>query len=245
MVTLARPPYTWPAYGSAARDYLVDRLGAPPEATFVGWNTVDVAPFLERPAAEQPPPGAPLRLLTVAYLEPGKRIDLLLRALAEASDRRLDVRLDVVGDGSRRAELAALADELGVKDRTTFHGDRPHEEMPGFYARADVFAFPSSYDIWGLVLVEAMASGRVPLASVAAGGTRDLVVDGESGFALDFEDPRAVADRICRLSCRRELIATMGAAARERIRRHFTLENSVDGWLELLDHLHAAAPANV
>ncbi len=232
------------AYGSAARDYLVD-LGAAPDATFLGWNTVDVTPFLARPAAIEPPPGAPLRLLTVAYLEPKKRIDLLLRALAEASERDLNLHLDIVGDGSDRENLEALAEELGVADCTTFHGNQPHDQMPGFYERADVFTFSSSYDVWGLVLVEAMASGRVPLASIAAGATGDLVVDGECGFALDFEDTRAVADRLCRLHCNRALVETMGAAARARIRDHFSLDNSVDGWIELLDHLHATIPVTV
>ncbi|MDH3591886.1 MAG: glycosyltransferase family 4 protein [Planctomycetota bacterium] len=216
------------AYGSAARDYLVE-LGAQPERVRCAWNTVDTSRFLALPGARTPAPGEPLRLLSVGYLEYGKRIDLLLDTIARADE---PVVLDIVGDGSERVGLEAHARKLGLGDAVRFHGYKANTELGPYYANAHAFAFPTQYDVWGLALLEAMAAGLPALASPRAGATRDLVVEGETGFAVEFTDPAHAAESLSRL--RSTGIAEMGKAARNRIERHFTLERSADAWQELL-----------
>jgi glycosyltransferase involved in cell wall biosynthesis len=218
-------------YGSAARDYVLS-LGATPDKVHIAWNTVDTDRFLALPAARGPLPKEPLRLLTVGYLEPGKRIDLALRAVAEAARRGIDVEIEVIGDGSALAELERLARDLGIKAR--FPGYVEYAALPARYATAHAFVFPTEYDIWGLVLVEAMAAGRPCVASVRAGATRDLVADGVTGYAVDFERTGDVADRIAAL---REpgTVERLGEAARERVRSGFTLAHSGAGWRELVE----------
>ena len=61
------------------------------------------------------------------------------------------------------------------------------------YEAAHAFLFPTGRDIWGLVLVEAMAAARACVASVHAGATRDLIADGATGYAVDFEKTDLVA----------------------------------------------------
>ncbi len=218
-------------YGTAARDYVVD-LGADSSRVHCAWNTVDTARYLALHRAPEPRADEPIRLLSVGYLERGKRIDLLLDAVAHARRRGENIQLDVVGDGSERANLESHAQRLGLNDAVRFLGFRPNAELPQHYAAAHAFAFPTQYDVWGLALLEAMAAGLPALASPRAGATRDLVVEGETGFAVEFMRTEDAAESLCRL--RQSGITTMGNAARNRIAKHFTLDRSADAWLELL-----------
>jgi len=218
------------AYGSAARDYLLS-LGADPSRIHIAWNTVDTDRFLRVPLPRSPLPSEPLRLLTVGYLEPGKRIDLALRAVAAVAGRGLDVRLDVVGDGSMRPALERLTRELGITERLRFLGNVPYDAVPRHFEAAHAFLFPTAYDIWGLALVEAMAAGRACLASVRAGATRDLIDDGVTGYAVDFEGTDAVSGRLAELRGR---VRELGEAARARVTQGFTLAKSGEGWRELV-----------
>jgi glycosyltransferase involved in cell wall biosynthesis len=214
------------AYGSLARDYLLS-LGADPGRIHIAWNTVDTDRFLRLSLPRGPLASEPLRLLTVGYLERRKRVDLALRAVAATPN----TLLEIAGDGSERGALETLARELGVSDRVRFLGNVPYEALPARYEASHGFLFPTERDIWGLVLVEAMAAGKACVASVRAGATRDLVTDGVTGFAVDFEDTAAVAGRIAAL---RERVPELGAAARARVETGFTLDKSGQGWRELV-----------
>jgi glycosyltransferase involved in cell wall biosynthesis len=218
------------AYGSLAREYLLS-LGAEPGRIHIAWNTVDTDRFLRLGIPRSPLPSEPLRLLTVGYLERRKRVDLALRAVAAAARRGSDVELAVAGDGSERPALEQLARDLKIAERVRFLGNVAYEAMPAAYAAAHGFLFPTERDIWGLVLVEAMAAGKACIASVRAGATRDLVEDGVTGYAADFERPQAVAGRIADL---RDRVEMLGQAARERVSQGFTLAESAAGWRELV-----------
>jgi glycosyltransferase involved in cell wall biosynthesis len=218
------------AYGSAAREYLLS-LGADPGRIHIAWNTVDTDRFLGLPLPRSPFPSEPLRLLTVGYLERRKRVDLAIDAVAAASRRGSDVELDIAGDGAERPALEALARDLGVEKSVRFLGNVAYEAMPALYEAAHGFLFPTASDIWGLVLVEAMAAGKACVASVHAGATRDLVTDGVTGYAVDFERTQAVAGRLAAL---RERVRELGEAARARVQAGFTLAKSGEGWQELV-----------
>jgi len=221
------------AYGSAAKDYLVG-LGAPAERVHIAWNTVDTSRFDALHGAASPRDGEPLRLLTVGYLEEGKRIDHAIRAVAAAQERDLDVVFDIVGEGGHRTALEQLARTCGVEESVRFLGYQEGAALQRCYENAHAFLFTSDYDIWGLVLVEAMAAGLPCLASLRAGATRDLVLEGETGYAINFERSDDVVDRLAALRDDIGRIEYMGNAARNRIRNQFTLDHSSEGWVRLV-----------
>ncbi|MHC4549324.1 MAG: glycosyltransferase family 4 protein [Planctomycetota bacterium] len=221
------------AYGSAAHRYLV-ALGAPTQRIHIAWNTVDTSRFDTLPGARSPAPYQPLRLLSVGSLEQGKRIDLAIRAVAAAGASGHDVVLDVVGEGSCRPRLERLSQECGVEDRIRFLGHQSYDALRPCYERAHALVFPTEVDVWGLVLVEAMAAGLPCLSSVRAGATQDLVLEGETGYAVNFADTDVVVDRLARLRGDLGRIEYMGNAARNRIREHFTLDHSGRGWVRLV-----------
>jgi glycosyltransferase involved in cell wall biosynthesis len=230
------------AYGSAATDYLCS-LGASRARISVGINTVDTAFYrkgADRRRGAGSADGGVRRLLTVGNLTKGKRIDVLLAMMRELLEVRGDVRLDVVGDGPERGALEKQARDLGIAESVSFTGFRRKEEVAEHYARADCFLFPSGYDIWGLVLVEAMASGLPCISSVDAGATRDLIDDGRTGYAVDFSGTGEALAKLRLLLDDAVLAERMGRAAGDFIRREVTLEKSAAGFVRAVADAQAS-----
>jgi glycosyltransferase involved in cell wall biosynthesis len=137
-------------------------------------NPVDPTVFTRPPAPRSSPP--PFRIATVARLHGGKRIDVLLRAVALAFGDDPDVRLTIGGDGPARGDLRELAQQLGLSDRVSFPGALSRDGVRTLLWDAHLFALPSAYETFGVVLVEAMATG-CPVVTTAAGGPTDIVTE--------------------------------------------------------------------
>ncbi len=221
------------AYGSRARDYLLG-LGAAPTDIEIAMNTVDIEHFareVDGHRASKDAATTPHRLLHIGNLTEGKRLDRMLVAMARLRDREPNVVLTLVGDGPCRSALEQQARELGMADRVRFEGFRQQSELPAFLANTDLFVFPSEYDVWGLVLVEAMAAGLPCLSSKEAGATADLVRDGETGYAVDFSDAEAVARRIDSLLDAPAECRALGRRARRFVRSEVTLAAAADAFV--------------
>src|SRR5260370_5646542 len=111
-----------------------------------------------------------------------------------------DARLILVGSGGQEAALRAQVDRLALADRVEFATEVTDEQLPSYYARADVFVLPACErsEAFGLVLVEAAASG-LPLVSTELGtGTSYVNCDGETGLVVPPKDANAIATA-CRL----------------------------------------------
>lgn len=226
------------AYGSRAKDYLLG-LGAPAGRVHIAINTVDTE-FFARAAGARDTGDTGAGFLYVGNLTRGKRIDLLLRAFARVAHQRPDARVTLVGDGPERPALEALCRDLDIASRVSFAGFRQRAEIPGYLARALCFVFPSEYDIWGLVLIEAMAAGLPCLASIHPGATADLVQDDVTGFAVDFADTDRIVTKMLYLLDNNEDVRRMGAAASAFIRAHVNLAVSAAG---LVSAVRAVAEA--
>jgi glycosyltransferase involved in cell wall biosynthesis len=185
-----------------------------PEATLrVLGNGVDVP--------DQPADGD--AIVFVGRLEAQKGVDVLLRAM-----ECLDERLLVVGDGSERASLEALAAQLDVD--AEFVGEVPPDAVTDQLRRGKVFVLPSVRGE-GLpnAMLEAMAVG-LPVVVTDTGGVADGVREGDTGYVVDPGDEMALRDRLeqlCTDDGRRE---QMGTRAREQVRE-------THGWQQLVDAL--------
>lgn len=222
------------AYGTRAAEYLVS-LGAGRDSIRIAINTVETE-FFRRETGKirgnMDGKNSERILLYVGNLTRGKRVDRLLRALRSLSGRREDHVLEIVGDGPEMGNLKRLSVDMDISKHVRFLGYRPREEMPIHLARADCFLFPSEYDIWGLALVEAMASGVPCISSVDAGATFDLIEDGQTGFAMDFKDHEAVADRIDWILGHQKEAQIMGRRAAVFISENASLKISASGFVE-------------
>jgi glycosyltransferase involved in cell wall biosynthesis len=154
-------------------------------------------------------------VLFVGRLDKEKNIDDLLRAVATLPD----VRVDLVGDGTVRESLVALADSLGVRDRVRFHGFVSDEELVRAYQRCDMFCMPGTAELQSLATMEAMAAGR-PVIAANAMALPHLVHPGDNGFLYPPGDVEQLAAGIATLARDAALRAEMGQASRKIIAGH-------------------------
>jgi glycosyltransferase involved in cell wall biosynthesis len=131
-------------------------------------------------------------VLFVSRLVWEKNLRTLAEAYAMLRSRALDFAMVVVGDGHSRKELEALMP--GAK----FLGEQQGDALSTSYASADVFVFPSVTETFGLVTLEAMASGLAPVAA-RAGGAVGIIQDGKSGLFAEPNDAASLAAQIERL----------------------------------------------
>ncbi len=154
-----------------------------------------------------------------------KGFEVLLDAL-----RRIRGHLLLVGDGPLRAALENKAQRLGVKDRVTFLGSIPNGQMGAFYGAASVFALPSTArsEAFGIVQIEALASGLPVVNTALASGVPYVSVNEQTGLTVEPNDPDQLARALNRLLDDPGLASRLGAAARERALALFTSERMVE-----------------
>jgi glycosyltransferase involved in cell wall biosynthesis len=158
------------------------------------------------------PPGAPL-IGTVGSLTPKKDHYTLLRAAARARESLPDLRVMVIGQGPLEADLRHAARRLRVDDLVVFTGYR--EDARRLMGALDVFTLSSRHEGLPVSLLEAMSMGR-PVVATLAGGTREVVTDGEDGLLVPIGDPVALGDALIRLAGDPDLRRRLGEAARRR-----------------------------
>lgn len=164
------------------------------------------------------------RVITVANLRPEKSHETLVAAAAILATSCPELRFQVVGDGSRRGELEALARARGVDGVMEFLGHR--DDVPGLLAGADIFVLPSRSEAFPNGAIEAMASG-LPVIASAVGGLRDLIEAGRTGLLVPPADPEALADAVRSLVRAPERAAALGAAAGDEVRARYAFDRMV------------------
>ena len=152
-------------------------------------------------------------VLAVSRLVPLKRIDLLVRALAEPQAQH--VRAVIIGDGAGREDLEQLAADLDVGARVRFLGHVGDEVLVEHLARCRAVCFTPFDEDYGFVAIEAFAASKPVVTCRDSGGPLEVVADGVNGFVVDPE-PAAVAEALARLSDDQALAARFGAAGRVR-----------------------------
>ncbi|MEL6518681.1 MAG: glycosyltransferase [Pseudomonadota bacterium] len=162
--------------------------------------------------------GAGTHLVFVGRLAPVKGLRVLLEAMGALSDP--SIRLTIVGDGSERATLEAMAAPLG--DRVRFTGYLSQEEVAQILATANAFVLPSFAEGVPVVLMEAMAAG-LPVMATRITGVPELVEDGVSGHLVTPGDPTALAQAITALAARPDGGQAMGQAGRAKVRAEFDI----------------------
>jgi glycosyltransferase involved in cell wall biosynthesis len=231
---------------SATVDDLV-RLGVGERSKF---RVIPIGLDLDRFLRSSPSDGAEFRaearvqegelLLTfVGRLVPIKRVDVLLRAFAQARELGAPVRLAVVGDGQLRPELERLAGELGVADVVFFAGYRA--DMLPVAAASDLAVLSSDNEGTPVSLIEAAAAAK-PSVSTAVGGVPDVVTQG-TGMLTQAGDPHALGTAIATLARDSSERIEMGERARAHVAERFSVERLLEDiealYVELMDRSSA------
>jgi len=218
------------------RDDLVLRHGFPRDRTQAIANAFDSAVF-ERP--ERNPHLGPLRLLSLGRLEDDSKglfwLPAILRELGN-----LPFTLTVAGEGRDGAELR---NRLGCySDRVLFVGALAPREVAAVMAQHDVLILPSRYEGQAITLVEALASGCVPVASRLRGVTDFVIDEDKTGFLFPVGDTGAAAKFVRALSDDRQMLARMSDAARAAAVARFRPDVMAASYGRLLDAVVANPP---
>lgn len=123
-------------------------------------------------------------LLFVGRLAREKNLELLLEAFERLARKHRDIYLFIVGGGPYESECRRAASTLKCSRRVAFSGSVPRDKVAKYYSAGDIFTFPSATETQGLVLCEALKAG-LPCVAVNAGGSPEMVVDGEDGFLTE------------------------------------------------------------
>jgi glycosyltransferase involved in cell wall biosynthesis len=161
----------------------------------------------------------------VARLEPEKGHPTLLEAWPAVLRAVPDAYLLIVGEGSRREALEALARELRIAHRVVFTGRR--DDVPSVTAALDVAVLPSYREAQGLSILEALALSR-PVVASNVGGIPEMITDGVNGLLVPPHDPDALAAAIVRLLKDHPLADMLGRAGHDMVHDRFCIDLMVD-----------------
>lgn len=216
-----------------------------PEKVLVARVGVDVGESSDATSPPQKPKGDPLTLLAVGRLQPVKDHAFLVRACAELRARGVWFECSIAGEGPERGRLESSIRRYGLESRVTLLGHVARQQMDSLYNRADVVVLTSRSEGIPLVLMEAMAKGKIVLAP-AITGIPELVIERKTGYLYE---PGSIADFVARLlfihsliKAEREpshLVSTsrtldwMRHAARVQIRHNFNRRQNLESFGDL------------
>lgn len=172
-------------------------------------------------------------LMHISNFRPVKQIQNVIRIFARVA-HEIDARLVLIGDGPDAPLALDLATELGVAERVQFVGIV--DQVAPFLAAADLFLLPSSTESFGLVALEAMASG-VPVIASNVGGIPEVVEDAVTGYLAGPDDIDRMVERSIALLRDDVLHAVFAEAARKRARERFHFETIVPQYEALYERL--------
>ena len=180
-------------------------------------------------------------------LAPDKGQDTFLRAAARVAAQEPRTRFVIVGDDSIFSDnaeyvpmLRRLATDLGLANRVAFLGFR--QDMPAVYNSLDILVNAAWREAFGMVVVEAMACGKVVLGT-RAGGIPEIITHGRDGYLFPVGDEEVLSDLLLELVRKPDLRRTIGQAARQTVLERFTIETQVKALEQVLAEIAGAESA--
>jgi glycosyltransferase involved in cell wall biosynthesis len=173
-------------------------------------NAINYAAFAKAPLPQ--PPTNELRLINTGSFITRKNQQFLVKVLAHLKQKGINAKLCLLGDGTERSNITALAQSLNVSDSLQVPGNV--ENVEDYLAQSHIYLHSATFEPFGLVLVEAMAAG-LPVVAIDGMGNRDVNVEGKTGFLMPADtSPEAFANKVIALSNNTALYDEMKAYAR-------------------------------
>lgn len=172
---------------------------------------------------------------TVKTLSEKYGIDLLIQAFAMLKEKLTvshpeiagQLILRIVGGGTQRSELEYLAQKLNLKNSITFTGQVSHQQVPLELDKLDIYVALSRLESFGVAIIEA-GSMRLPCVVANVGGLPEVVCNNETGIIVPRENPKAAAEALEKLVLNVKLQHSMGNAAYDFVKNHFSWESCVE-----------------
>jgi colanic acid/amylovoran biosynthesis glycosyltransferase len=225
--------------GPRMRDAVVN-LGCDPAKVVVQHLGIDVQtiPYIPRTM----PQTGPVELLMAATFREKKGISYALEAVARLTANH-NVHLTIVGDGELRPEIERQIEGLGVGSKVTLLGYQPHQTLFDVAKSAHIFLSPSVTAANGdseggapVVLLEMQAMG-LPVVGTVHADIPEVTLNGQSAILVNERDAQGIEEAVERLLRHPETWASMGAAGREHVNRHFRIEDQASRLEGLYDEI--------
>ena len=176
-------------------------------------------------------------ILYVGRVSIEKDIDKIIKALAIIRDQNnTNFQFIVVGEGTALEQMKDLADSLNLADKVKFTGAVSRELIKYYYQIADIFAFSSTSETFGIVIIEALASG-LPILAVKAPGAVDIITDGFNGILAE-NDIANFAEHLSVLIQDKGLRQRLSKNAQQTAKK-YCIDTVADRVLELYERLIA------
>jgi glycosyltransferase involved in cell wall biosynthesis len=231
------------AVSEDVRKAVLDAMpGIPPEKISVISNRVDVSRYGRCRRRDEIRAalgfGDVEHLMTVvAILKTQKGHAVLLDALAKVAGKHPQLHVLIAGDGELRPELENRSRELHLESQVHFLGTR--KDIPDLLSASDSFVLPSLWEGMPMALIEAMASG-LPVVATDVSGTREVMVDGETGLMVPPGDPDQLAQAIDQILSNPAQADAMGAAGRRRVETSFSAQTQAKEYLALFERIQSS-----
>lgn len=200
----------------ASRRDIASDFGVTPGSLRVIYNGIDTDVFRRHTDLEP----RPFNIMTTASADvPLKGLDYLLRAIANLRTYYPDIHLTLLGRLKRNGDTARLIDQLGLRDRISFHSGLTSQEVARLYGTAVCAVVPSIYEGFGLPAGEAMAC-EVPVIATDGGALPEVV--GDAGLTVPVRDTDALEAAIRQLLDDPALRQSLARKGRERILEKFS-----------------------
>ena len=176
-------------------------------------------------------------LLFLSNLLISKGVIVLLDALKILKEKEYTFVCQFIGGETAEINAVQFFEEVNkreLSDLVTYVGRKVREEKEAFFRQADIFVFPTYYETFGLVNLEAMEY-KLPVISTNEGGIPDIVKDGENGLICEKQNPVSLADCIAKLLDDEELRVKMGNAGYDKFCREFTLDKFENRMRDILN----------
>ncbi len=215
---------------------LVEKYKFDRERTFVIPNAIDIEPFTAMKRVSREAHG--LRMLSLGRIEDASKGVFWLPGIMDNSPA--SVSLTIAGNGP---DLEQLRRKLSHhKERVTFLGPVQPDRIPQLLLEHDVLIMPSRFEGYPMTLIEAMASGCVPIVSHIHGVTDTIVADKKSGFLFPVGDHAEAARIISELNADPAKLASASFAARKAAEHAFTFEGMASRYYHVIDRVAATGP---
>jgi len=228
------------AISHAIKDFAIAVEGAPAEKITVihyglraEWQSdTEITAARRRLCNELDLPDEALLLGLVCRLVEEKGVHYALDALRQIKLDFPQAQLVIAGDGEKAAELKRLSAALGIADSVYWLGWR--DDVADLMSAFDLLIFPSLWEGFGLVLLEAMAA-RLPIVASRVSAIPEVVIDGETGLLFEPRDVSGLVNALTRLLEDRALRKYMGLLGAARLEEHFSIERMVEDTLAVYD----------
>ena len=180
--------------------------------------------------------------LYLGRLKPYKNIDIAIQAFSQVLGQYKDARLTIAGEGESLESLQKLVSALHIGYAVTFMGKVPEEEKVRLLARSWAALQPSSFEGWGITVIEANATGTPVIAS-NVNGLKDSVVNGKTGILVPPKRVSAFTQTMEELITRQKYRETLSKQALTWS-RNFCWEDSAKNFYQIIEHNGFAKKTN-